>query len=298
MEQPMVSELAFGRRLQACQGTSLGRSLYGTALVELGKMNARIRGIPSRRWAIKQLLHQCGIEVSKYPPHDFDHETRATFGAVKHYTMTSPERVFALCNAVRYVVANGIPGSIVECGVWRGGSAMAAARTLLELGERSRELVLFDTFDGMVAPGQEDLRYDDASARELLTSEDPRRQRSLWAKVSLDEVKRAMSSVGYPEDRVRYVKGPVEESLPHSAPASIAILRLDTDWYESTKHELVHLFPRIVDRGVLIIDDYGAWQGARKAVDEYIAEHSPSMLLNRIDDTGRIGTVMRGRSLK
>ena len=264
--------------------------------VEVVMMNASIRGMPSLRWAIKQLLHQCGIEVTKYPPHDFDYEARATFEAVKHYTMTSPERVYALCNAVRYVVENGIPGSIVECGVWRGGSAMAAARTLLEVGERSRELVLFDTFDGMVAPGKEDLRYDDASALDLLTSEDPRRQRSLWAKVSFDEVRRAMSSVGYPEDRIHYVKGPVEESLPHYAPESIAILRLDTDWYESTKHELVHLFPRIVDGGVLIIDDYGAWQGARKAVDEYIAERPLSLLLNRIDDTGRIGTVVRGRS--
>ena len=276
---------------------SLG-GVHSSAVVGLVRTNASIRGVPSLRWAIKQLLHQCGIEVSKYPPHDFDYETRATFEAVKHYTMTSPERVYALCNAVRYVVGNGISGSIVECGVWRGGSAMAAARTLLEVGDRSRELVLFDTFDGMVAPGEEDLRYDDASALDLLTSEDPRRQRSLWAKVSFDEVKRAMSSVGYPEDRIRYVKGPVEESLPHSAPKSIAILRLDTDWYESTKHELVHLFPRIVDGGVLLIDDYGAWQGARKAVDEYMSEHSLSMLLNRIDDTGRIGTVVRGRADK
>lgn len=264
----------------------------------LGKMNASIGAMRNLRWATKQVLHQCGIEVSKYPPHDFDCETRATFGAVKRFTMTSPERVHALCNAVRYVVRNGISGSFVECGVWRGGSAMAVARTLLELGERSRELVLFDTFDGMVAPGEEDLRYDDASALDLLTSEDPQRQRSLWAKVSLEEVKRAMSSVGYPEGRIRYVKGPVEESLPEWAPESIAILRLDTDWYESTRHELVHLYPRIVDGGVLLIDDYGAWQGARKAVDEYIADHSLSILLNRIDDTGRIGTVTHGRSEK
>lgn len=250
----------------------------------------------SPKWIIKQLLYRYGLEVSKYPPYDFDPATRATFAAVRSYTMTSPQRVYALCNAVRYVVDNAIPGAIVECGVWRGGSTMAAARTLLELGDRSRDLVLFDTFDGMVAAGEEDLRYDDTRAIDLLTSGDPRNQRSVWAKVSLGEVQRAMSLVGYPEHRLHYVEGAVEQTLPENSPDSIAILRLDTDWYESTKHELVHLYPRIVNGGVLLIDDYGAWQGARKAVDEYIRENSVSILLNRIDDTGRIGTVVHDRS--
>lgn len=247
------------------------------------------------KWAMKQVLHRCGLEVAKFPPHDFDPAMAATFGAVQKYTMTSPERVHALCNAVTYVVEHAIPGAFVECGVWRGGSTMAAARTLLELGDRSRDLILFDTFDGMVAPSEEDLRYDDTPAIDLLTSQKPQHQRSVWAKVSLEEVQMAMSSVGYPEDRTHYIKGPVEDTLPDQAPDTIAILRLDTDWYESTKHELVHLYPRIADGGVLLVDDYGAWQGARKAVDEYVQEHSLSILLNRIDDTGRIGTVVHRR---
>jgi hypothetical protein len=88
---------------------------------------------------------------------------------------------------------------------------------------------------------------------------------------------------------VRLVKGKVEDTVPKNAPEKIALLRLDTDWYESTRHELVHLFPRLLPGGVLIIDDYGHWQGARKAVDEYIAGNQVKILLNRVDYTGRIG---------
>jgi hypothetical protein len=82
--------------------------------------------------------------------------------------------------------------------------------------------------------------------------------------------------------------GKVEDTIPADIPEKIALLRLDTDWYESTKHELIHLFPRLQKGGVLIIDDYGFWKGARKAVDEYFAENNIQILLNRIDDTGRM----------
>jgi len=101
----------------------------------------------------------------------------------------------------------------------------------------------------------------------------------------LEEVKRNMEATGYPPAQISYIKGKVEDTLPAEAPAQIAVLRLDTDWYESTRHELVHLYPRLSPGGVLIIDDYGYWTGARKAVDEYFRD---SLFLGRIDDTGRI----------
>jgi hypothetical protein len=94
--------------------------------------------------------------------------------------------------------------------------------------------------------------------------------------------------VGYPEERIHFVPGRVEETLPQNAPKDIALLRLDTDWYASTKHELQHLYPRLVPGGVLIVDDYGYWQGARQAVDEYLSENGLALLLNRIDHTARI----------
>jgi hypothetical protein len=112
---------------------------------------------------------------------------------------------------------------------------------------------------------------------------------NVWAIAPLEQVKRAVLGVGYDPSKIRFVPGRVEETVPREAPSTISLLRLDTDWYESTWHELVHLFPRLSPGGVLIIDDYGHWQGARKATDQYLAQNRIKLLLNRIDYTGRIG---------
>jgi O-methyltransferase len=221
---------------------------------------------------------------------DIDAATMETYAAVRDYTMTSLERVAALCEAVRYVTRHAIPGDLVECGVWRGGSMLAAARTLLEQGDGERILWLYDTFAGMPEPTALDVRDTDGTpAAALLASHD--RTTDLWAVSPLDEVKRVMALSEYPGERIRYVPGKVEDTIPVGAPQQIAILRLDTDWYESTHHELVHLLPRVSPGGVLIIDDYGFWQGARRAVDEYLDSSGMRLLLNRIDDTGRIAVV-------
>jgi hypothetical protein len=201
--------------------------------------------------------------------------------------MTGPERVFALRQAVLHVLKQRIPGDIVECGVWRGGSMMAVARTLRDSGVIDKNLYLFDTFDGMSSPTQEDVSVDGDSADQLMAKSD-RIAESVWARCSLKEVKRNLNLTGYPPERMFFIKGKVEETIPEQAPAQIALLRLDTDWYESTYHELVHLYPRLSPGGILIIDDYGHWAGARKAVDEYFAEHRLNLFLHRIDYTGRI----------
>jgi O-methyltransferase len=104
----------------------------------------------------------------------------------------------------------------------------------------------------------------------------------------MNDVQTNMKQTNYPFSKIHFVQGKVEQTIPETIPSSIALLRLDTDWYESTYHELVHLFPKLVTGGVLIIDDYGHWQGARKAVDQYFAEQKTPILLNRIDYTGRI----------
>lgn len=211
-----------------------------------------------------------------------------TIRAVAPYTLTSPERLAALCEATRYVVRFGIKGDIVECGVWRGGSMMAVARTLLELGDTSRRLFLYDTFAGMPPPTEKDVTHSGERASELMevaAKDDPS---SIWCRAPLEGVREALSSVGYPRDKMYFVQGKVEDTIPDTTPEHISLLRLDTDWYESTRHELVHLFPRLSPGGVMIIDDYGHWKGARQAVDEYLAESKARMLLNRIDYTGRI----------
>lgn len=244
---------------------------------------------------VRALLRRTGYDLVRYPPPeepefpvDFDEATKRTIRAVRAFTMTSDERIFALCEAVRHVARHGIPGDIVECGVWRGGSMMAAARTLMEAGETSRRLYLFDTFAGMPPPSGHDRCHDQRRAEELLADADPSVEDSIWCVASLDDVQQAMSSVGYPHENVRYVQGRVEETVPAQAPERIALLRLDTDWYESTKHELEHLMPRMSPGAVVIIDDYGWWQGARKAVDEYWREASLNVMLHRVDHTARI----------
>jgi hypothetical protein len=197
------------------------------------------------------------------------------------------QRLAALCEAVRYIEENGIEGDIVECGVWRGGSMLAAIRTLQLIGNADRTLHMFDTYEGMTPPTDQDVEFDGKTAQELLSSSNREDAESVWCNAPLEAVRALLSSTGYSPDRLFYVKGRVEETLPASAPARIALLRLDTDWYESTKHELEHLYPRLVQGGVLIIDDYGHWQGARKAVDEYIARNKLPLMLHRIDYSGR-----------
>jgi hypothetical protein len=204
-------------------------------------------------------------------------------------TMTSVERIYALYKAVEYLSAALIAGDFVECGVWRGGSMMCAALALLQSGDTSRQLYLYDTFEGMVPPDVVDIDFSGRAATAQLSAEQRTEDSHIWAYAPLEAVRRNMASTGYPEDRISYVRGPVEQTIPATAPKAIALLRLDTDWYASTRHELHYLFPLLVKGGVLIIDDYGHWQGAHRAVDEYFAASEVKVLLNRIDYTCRIG---------
>jgi O-methyltransferase len=212
-----------------------------------------------------------------------DDEARATMHAVRGWTMTSHWQIFALIVAVRYVVDHRVPGDIAECGVWRGGSMQAVARTLLARGTRERNLHLFDTFAGMPPPTEVDRRVAGRPAREMLDRRP--RTANIWGIADLDDVRAGMSATGYPAECIHYHAGLVEDTLPSEAPATIALLRLDTDWYASTRHELEHLYDRVTPGGVLIIDDYDYWEGARKAVDEFVAERQLCLLLVPIEST-------------
>jgi O-methyltransferase len=227
---------------------------------------------------IRALVRKLGLDLVRYPPRegpnllaDFEPSLISTLREVQPYTMTSPERVQALVQAVTYLIDAELPGAIVECGV------------------SDRPLYLFDTFEGMPEPGAQDIDYTGLEAATRLGREAKSDPRSGWCVASLADVSANLRSTGYPVDNIHYVQGRVEQTIPAAAPAQIALLRLDTDWYESTYHELVHLYPRLVPGGVIIIDDYGHWQGARRAVDEYLREHNIKLLLNRVDYTARIG---------
>jgi hypothetical protein len=241
---------------------------------------------------VKAGLRRVGIDVRRYRPDagdeplplDVDSDAARTIRAARPYTMTPDGRLFALCEAVRHVVKHDIPGDIVECGVWRGGSMMAAALTLLEQGDNTRDLWLFDTFEGMSDPSSADRRHDGALASTLLED----RESEYWCRAPVDDVQKAMALTGYPQDRIHLVAGRVEATIPSQAPERIALLRLDTDWYESTRHELEQLYPRVVPGGIVIIDDYGYWRGARRAVDEFMASQPEPLFLHRIDYSGRL----------
>jgi O-methyltransferase len=223
-------------------------------------------------------------------PVDLDPAVVETIKRVLPFTQTSPERIAALCASVEYLVRSGVRGDMVECGVWKGGSMMAVALTLRRLGRADRELYLFDTFAGKagLVPTQFDIDITGRSALEARRKKLTRRAgRSASTKgVPRKEVEMALLSTGYDAGRLHFVEGAVEETLPDQAPSEVALLRLDTDWYESTRHELTHLYPRLQNGGVLIIDDYGHYEGAKKAVDEYFEGHQ--IFLHRIDYTGRI----------
>lgn len=241
----------------------------------------------------KKILRKLGYEIHRYTnkfPDDFNEKEMEVIESVKPFTLTSIERCFALIQAVNYIIKNKIDGDIVECGVWKGGSVMAVAKTLLALKSYDKKLYLFDTFEGMSKPTEFDVSYSDRHIAvkefENLKIND---SSSNWSRIELDEVMSNVFSTGYNKEKFHFIKGKVEDTIPKFSPEKISILRLDTDWYESTRHELIHLFPRLVKGGVIIIDDYGFWKGAKKAVDEYFEENNIGILLNRIDSTGRIG---------
>jgi O-methyltransferase len=222
---------------------------------------------------------------------DYGPELEATIRRVRRHTMTTPRRIAALCDGVEHVVRADVPGAIVECGVWKGGSMMAAALTLLRLEAADRDLYLFDTFQGMPPPTDEDVfsAYDGYSPMGFWRARRRSEGQSAWHYVPAAEVRATLLSTRYPAERVHLVEGKVEDTLPAAAPEQIAVLRLDTDWYESTKHELEQLYPRLSPGGVLILDDYGHYEGARRAVEEYFAEHGGRPLLSRVDYTCRLG---------
>ena len=223
-----------------------------------------------------------------------DDGERSLVGRCGPYSMASAERLIATADAVDHVVRRDIPGALVECGVWKGGSVLAMILTLQKHGVRDRDVFLFDTFRGMTEPTDADVSAFDAPATQAFARarvEGRRVYDSLFGPdvFDVDTVRRTVSETGYPPERIHFVVGDVAETLPTRAPSAVALLRLDTDWYESTMHELETLYPLLSRGGVLIVDDYGHWQGAQRAFEEYFSGRDDRPLLGRTDYTGRMG---------
>ena len=223
--------------------------------------------------------------MSEFRPVEASARELEIMASVRPFTLLSPERLWSVLNAVSYISRYPIPGAVVECGVWRGGAMMTAALQLKEYGD-FRDLYLFDTFEGMTEPTNVD-RLSGAAAPIDWKIE---QWDHIWLRATLEEVQSNFSSTGYPKDKIHYIRGDIVQTLDDSKniPTQIALLRLDTDWYESTKKELQILYPLICSGGVLIVDDYGHWEGARKAVDEYFYNSRTMPFFHYSDYTGRV----------
>jgi O-methyltransferase len=242
---------------------------------------------------LKSALARAGLELARTADRqsatlaDLTKADRALIARVEPFTMTSLDRRASLVGAIDHVVRHEIAGDIVECGVWRGGSMMLAALALMARGDTSRDLWLYDTFEGMSEPGAEDRSASGESAAAQL-ARTPRGE-GVWCEAGLADVRANLESTGYPRERIHFIEGKVEDTIPATLPKRAALLRLDTDWYESTRHELEHLYDRLAPGGVLIIDDYGSWQGSKEATDEFIAGLDRKPLMVRAGRS-RIGT--------
>lgn len=241
---------------------------------------------------LQSIANKLGYRIARIsnpdPIIDSDHEFLEIYEKCKAYTMTSKERMYALYKSVEHIVRAGIPGDFVECGVWKGGSAMLIVYALRKLMVTNRKIYLYDTFEGMPEPSADDYRVGGQGSTAIEKFRNNQQDSyNAWCYAPYNQVRNNMSLTLYPAENIIFVKGKVEDTIPHIVPGMIALLRLDTDLYESTKHEFFHLYPLLTQKGILLIDDYGHWAGCKKAVDEYFTDKS--ILLNRIDYTGRIG---------
>ena len=237
-------------------------------------------------WALKFFKLKLIQPGKRIVPFDVEDEFKEIHRQAQPFSMVSPERLYATYQAIKYVEANGIEGDVVECGVWKGGNSMVMALTLLHGRSTHRNIYLYDTFEGMVEPGEKDVDHRGQHSGGMWKKHQTAGVNE-WCYSPLEDVQQNMASTGYPVEKVHFIKGKVEDTIPVEVPEKIAVLRLDTDWYESTVHELEHLFPRMADRGVLLIDDYGHWKGQKEAVDAYFADKFKP-LLSRTDYSGRM----------
>jgi len=262
---------------------------------------------------LKKLFNKIGFDIVRHRSAieanlnfdenlNYELETEAVkcISVVKNNTMLSKRRLVTLYQQVAYCEKYNIPGSFVECGVWKGGATGLMALANLTLSDERRQLHLFDAFQEICEPdafvdGERALR----EVKELTGNSDRNQGRlqpligiydSMGGVGTLDENKQLLETdINYPSDNINYHVGWFQETLPsvHEQIDKIAILRLDGDWYASTKICLEYLFNKVVKGGIVIIDDYGTYDGCRKAFDEFAELNEIQCFLGSIDSDCR-----------
>jgi O-methyltransferase len=222
---------------------------------------------------IARLLRRRGIVGLRFSADDHAARGAGRDWPVFAYTMSGVQRLRNTRRCVERALGDGIEGDLVEAGTWRGGSAMMMKGTLCAYGDQERRVYVADTFAGLPAPT---LQADHSS----------RLHREPLLAVSVDEVRAGFERLGLLDDRVVFLEGLFADTLPAVADRRWAVIRLDGDLYESTRDALTHLWPGLAAGGFVIVDDYGAVDGCRRAVDEFRERHGITTPLERIDWTG------------
>jgi len=233
---------------------------------------------------INKILNTLGYNIRKIDknfkgndfPIEISKDEKKIIEISEKYSMSGRLRMWSLIQSVKYIIDNKIEGDLVECGVWRGGN-LILMQQLINRYKINKRIYGFDTFEGMSKPKEIDVDYEGRSAIEMLSNSKKKNDLpDIWAYCDIETVKKnILNSVN--SNNITLVKGKVENTLllKKNLPDKISILRLDTDWYESTKTELEILYPKLSKNGVLIIDDYGHFMGCKKAVDEYFKNYKP-----------------------
>jgi predicted O-methyltransferase YrrM len=224
---------------------------------------------------VNTVLHRFDLHLTR---HGYRHKPfidKAFWGIHEKWhskTMIPWQGCYDAYSAAKYVAQSGIEGDIVECGVWKGGSSIIMAETLGAYGCADKSIYMYDTFSGMTEPDSRDVSFQSHNEAHLTWKKRQNDTHNAWAYAGLEEVRDNVGRADCSFEKFIFVKGDVCQTIPEVVPEKISILRLDTDWYKSTYHEMLHLFPRLSIGGVLIVDDYGTYSGARDAVDDYLKE--------------------------
>ena len=257
---------------------------------------------------INKILRKFGIEIKKAQKSgnisfhydidknigfEFEKEANEAIKIVRKQTMLPYTNLVTLFEQVLYCEKNNIEGEFVECGVWKGGAVALMSLANLNYGKKRRELHMFDSFEEICAPNKnfdgdkainevKELLKDDA----LINGElEPLKgiYDNFGGPGSVDECKNLIEKIiGYPNNKTFYHKGWFQNTLPSESKKikKIAILRLDGDWYESTKVCIDYLYDKVVPNGIIIFDDYGLYSGCKKAVDEFLKSRNENYFLN------------------